>query len=139
MRQRAAHADAEHHTRDSPRRICSPEEFVAETFRARLARLERPAGTDNAAGVRVLDAMAARGLPFHALTVLGMNERTFPRFILEDPFITDAVRQLVGTIPGARPALRYLASTPSPGAHTRSLPQKRSGIRSRSQGGTPAS
>jgi ATP-dependent helicase/nuclease subunit B len=36
--------------------------------------------------------MAARGLSFRALVVLGMNERVFPRFSLEDPFLRDAVR-----------------------------------------------
>jgi ATP-dependent helicase/nuclease subunit B len=43
-------------------------------------------------GVSVLDAMAARGLGFRGLVVLGMNERVFPRFILEDAFLRDAVR-----------------------------------------------
>lgn len=55
-----------------------------------LAELSEPLG--GKAGVQVLDAMSARGLSFHALIVLGMNERVFPRFILEDPFVRDAVR-----------------------------------------------
>jgi ATP-dependent helicase/nuclease subunit B len=55
-----------------------------------LSDLSEPAG--GKAGVQALDAMAARGLPFRALIVLGMNERVFPRFILEDPFLRDAVR-----------------------------------------------
>jgi len=55
-----------------------------------LAGLSEPAG--GTGGVRVYDAMAARGSSFRALLVLGMNERVFPRFILEDPFLSDAVR-----------------------------------------------
>jgi ATP-dependent helicase/nuclease subunit B len=55
-----------------------------------LSGLSEPAG--GKAGVRVLDAMAARGSSFRALIVIGMNERVFPRFILEDPFVRDAVR-----------------------------------------------
>lgn len=61
-----------------------------ETLLEALADLSEPAGSD--AGVHVLDAMAARGLPFDALVVLGLNERVFPRYILEDAFVRDAVR-----------------------------------------------
>lgn len=61
-----------------------------EVLLEELARLSEPAG--GPAGVQVLDAMAARGLSFRALVVLGLNERVFPRFILEDPFFSDAVR-----------------------------------------------
>jgi ATP-dependent helicase/nuclease subunit B len=57
-----------------------------------LADLRVPIGTENCRGVRVLDAMAARGIPFRRLAVLGLNERVFPRFILEDSFVRDAVR-----------------------------------------------
>ncbi len=59
----------------------------------RLSELSEPAG--GRAGVRVLDAMAARGLSFRALVVLGLNERIFPRYILEDPFVRDAVRSRI--------------------------------------------
>jgi ATP-dependent helicase/nuclease subunit B len=58
-----------------------------------LGELSEPLGGE--AGVQVLDAMAARGLSFGALIVLGMNERVFPRFILEDPFIRDSVRSRI--------------------------------------------
>ncbi|HYF00895.1 MAG TPA: PD-(D/E)XK nuclease family protein, partial [Planctomycetota bacterium] len=61
-----------------------------ETLLRQLAQLSEPAG--GTAGVQVLDAMAARGLAFRALVVVGMNERVFPRFILEDAFLRDAVR-----------------------------------------------
>jgi len=55
-----------------------------------LSDLQAPLG--GKAGVRVLDAMAARGCSFRALVVLGMNEKVFPRTILEDPFLRDSVR-----------------------------------------------
>ncbi len=57
-----------------------------------LEELSEPAGTPGLAGVRVFDAMAARGCTFDALVVIGLNEKVFPRFILEDPFLRDAVR-----------------------------------------------
>jgi ATP-dependent helicase/nuclease subunit B len=59
-------------------------------LRDQLRRATRPAGAT--AGVQVLDAMAARGIGFRGVILLGLNERVWPRFILEDPFIPDAVR-----------------------------------------------
>lgn len=58
-----------------------------------LADLSEPAG--GGAGVRVYDAMAARGSSFRALLLIGMNERVFPRFILQDAFLRDAVRSRI--------------------------------------------
>ena len=46
-------------------------------------------------GVQVLDAMSARGLPFTALFVLGLNEKVFPRYIREDPFLRDRHRRVL--------------------------------------------
>ncbi len=46
-------------------------------------------------GIRVLDAMTARGLPFRALFVLGLNEKVFPRFIREDAFLRDIHRRVL--------------------------------------------
>lgn len=66
-------------------------EFV-RTFMDALRRRERPLGDSSSLGVQVLDAMSARGIPFTALIVLGLNENVFPRFILEEPFIKDDVR-----------------------------------------------
>ncbi len=63
---------------------------LADTLRTLVERLRRPVGGE--AGVFVLDAMAARGIPFDALVILGMNERVFPRYILQDPFLQDGVR-----------------------------------------------
>lgn len=48
------------------------------------------------AGVSVLDAMAARGLPFRALFILGLNEKMFPRSIREDAFLRDRHRRVLG-------------------------------------------
>jgi ATP-dependent helicase/nuclease subunit B len=43
-------------------------------------------------GVAVLDVMAARGVPFKALVILGLNDTVFPRYIREDPFLRDRHR-----------------------------------------------
>jgi ATP-dependent helicase/nuclease subunit B len=65
-----------------------------------LSELSEPVG--GPAGVRVLDAMAARGSGFRALIVLGMNERSFPRFILQDAFLSDTVRSRLDARLGCR-------------------------------------
>src|SRR5881397_3375553 len=54
------------------------------------ARVSSAAGDRH--GVQVLDAMDARGVPFRALFVLGLNEKVFPRSVQEDPFLRDADR-----------------------------------------------
>ena len=41
-----------------------------------------------------------------ALIVLGMNERVFPRYILPDAFLSDAVRRRLNYVPGGRIAVR---------------------------------
>lgn len=51
-------------------------------------------------GVMFMDAMAARGLPFKALFVLGLNEKVFPRYIREDPFLRDGHRRVLETTLG---------------------------------------
>ena len=56
-----------------------------------------PIASDAEAGVQVLDAMAARGLCFRVLYVLGLNERVFPRHIREDAFLRDASRRFLET------------------------------------------
>jgi len=60
--------------------------------------LERSSVTDdqrNRDGVMVLSATAARGLPFRALFVLGLNEGVFPRTIREDAFLRDRDREVL--------------------------------------------
>lgn len=46
-------------------------------------------------GVTVFDVMAARGIPFRALFVLGLNEQVFPRYIREDAFLRDRHRRVL--------------------------------------------
>jgi ATP-dependent helicase/nuclease subunit B len=65
-----------------------------------LSGLSEPVG--GSSGVRVLDAMGARGSGFKGLIVLGMNERTFPRFILQDAFLSDTVRSRIDARLGSR-------------------------------------
>ncbi|TLY22595.1 MAG: hypothetical protein E6K64_10600 [Nitrospirae bacterium] len=57
------------------------------------ARVSSAAGDRH--GVQVLDAMDARGVPFRALFVLGLNEKVFPRSVQEDPFLRDADRAVL--------------------------------------------
>jgi RecB family exonuclease len=53
-----------------------------------------PEGADGG-GVRLLDAMQARGLTFAHLGLLGMNTGIFPRVAREDPFLADGSRRLL--------------------------------------------
>jgi ATP-dependent helicase/nuclease subunit B len=46
-------------------------------------------------GVKLLDAMTARGVPFKALFVLGLNEKVFPRYVREDAFLRDRHRRVL--------------------------------------------
>lgn len=57
-------------------------------------------GLDNGRGVKVLDAMSARGIPFRVLFVLGLNEKVFPRAISEEPFLRDHVRRKLSDVLG---------------------------------------
>lgn len=79
-----------------------PEAEHRETLRRVIAGLRVPVGDPEGRGVRVLDAMAGRGLPFRRLIILGLNERVFPRFILEDAFVRDAVRSRLAARIGCR-------------------------------------
>lgn len=52
--------------------------------------------TENAqAGVTVTDALNLRGLSFKAVFVLGMNEKSFPQVIKEDPIFKDYYRYVL--------------------------------------------
>lgn len=57
--------------------------------RLRRATLEAPPPRR---GVRVVDAMSARGDSFKALVVVGLEEGLFPRAAREDPLLPDGVR-----------------------------------------------
>jgi len=60
-----------------------------------LAQLEEARVENNHAninGVELLDAMSSRGLSFKILFIIDLNEKIFPRFILEDAFLRDRIR-----------------------------------------------
>lgn len=63
-----------------------------DTFAEILERTTYALTPPSQQGVQVLDAMAARGLGFRALFVVGINEKLFPRFIREDGFLRDSHR-----------------------------------------------
>ena len=67
------------------------EEWV-ELFRRVLDETRIPIETNRHQGVQVLDAMTARGRTVRALFLLGMNEKLFPRYVREDPFLHDRQR-----------------------------------------------
>ena len=50
--------------------------------------------------MKVLDAMSARGIPFRALFILGLNEKVFPRAISEEPFMRDHIRRRLSEVLG---------------------------------------
>ena len=74
-------------------------EFVA-ALRKALDRGSVPLMRVPVPGVQVLDAGAARGIPFRALFLVGMNEGVFPRTIREDPFLPDRARRTLETVLG---------------------------------------
>ena len=74
-------------------------EFIS-TFSRSLENMEYKVCDKDIAGVQVLDAMAARAIPFRVLFVIGMNEKTFPRNIREDPLLRDSVRQVMERVLG---------------------------------------
>ena len=70
------------------------EEWVG-LFAQAMERMTLPIEPFTHGGVQVLDAMAARGVPFRALIVLGLNETVFPRSIREDAFLRDRARRIL--------------------------------------------
>ena len=62
---------------------------------ARVDAAKRPPDAADGGGVRILDAMQARGLTFSHVAILGMNSGIFPRVAREDPFLTDSARLLL--------------------------------------------
>jgi ATP-dependent helicase/nuclease subunit B len=77
-------------------------ERFLEVLEERLDGLTLMLAPTNNAGVRVLDVMSARGLSFDAVLLLGMNEKSFPRLIREDPFLSDAARAALAQALGCR-------------------------------------
>jgi len=72
------------------------------------AATNRPEGADGG-GIRILDAMQARGLTFSQVGIIGMNAGIFPYVARESPFLSDA----------ARTRLRELTGRPLPVASER--------------------
>ncbi|THI82923.1 MAG: hypothetical protein CAF41_015345 [Nitrospira sp. CG24A] len=70
------------------------EEWV-ELFRRVLDETSIPIEEGRHQGVQVLDAMTARGMTVRALFLVGMNEKVFPRYVREDPFLRDRQRSLM--------------------------------------------
>ena len=72
-----------------------PLDTFARALRDTLDRASVPLAEGVAPGVQVMDAGSARGLPFRALFLVGMNEGVFPRTIREDPFLRDHARRVL--------------------------------------------
>jgi len=70
------------------------EEWV-QLFQRVLDETRIPIEEGHHQGVQVLDAMTARGRIFRTLFVLGMNEKVFPRYVREDPFLRDRQRTVL--------------------------------------------
>jgi len=77
-----------------------------QTFGRWLERARVALPETNAKGVAVLDAMAARGISFRALFILGVNEGLFPRTIREDAFLRDRERESLETVLGYKVATK---------------------------------
>src|SRR3989338_709272 len=75
------------------------DQFV-DTFLDACRQEGLPVGMENGRGVKVLDAMSARGIPFRALFILGLNEKVFPRAISEEPFMRDHIRRRLSEVLG---------------------------------------
>ncbi len=69
-------------------------EFVDVLTRA-IEKTRVPVVSSCGAGVMVSDVMAARGVPFTALFLLGLNDQIFPRSIREDGFLRDRHRRVL--------------------------------------------
>ena len=67
---------------------------------ARVDAARRPPDGSGGGGVRILDAMQARGMTFTHVGLAGMNTGIFPRIAREDPFLSDASRALLREVTG---------------------------------------
>jgi ATP-dependent helicase/nuclease subunit B len=71
------------------------EQMWVERFREMLEKSQLPFMGQSEVGVRVLDAMSARGSGFRALFLLGLNDQTFPRIVREDALLRDRDRRVL--------------------------------------------
>ena len=69
----------------------------AQALRKGLDQASVPLSREVMQGVQVMDAGSARGIPFQALFLVGMNDGVFPRTIREDPFLRDHARRVLET------------------------------------------
>jgi len=76
----------------------SRERFL-KSWEEKMDALQLPALPSNS-GVQVLDVLEARGLSFKAVFLLGLNEKSFPRLIREDPFLSDKARTALASTLG---------------------------------------
>ncbi len=72
-------------------------ESFSKALRKSLDQASVPLSPEVMQGVQVMDAGSARGIPFQALFLVGMNEGVFPRTIREDPFLRDHARRVLET------------------------------------------
>lgn len=86
----------------------SLEHFI-QTYQRWLERSSIPLMDWNLSGVAVVDVMAARGIPFRVLFILGLNEGMFPRTIREDAFLRDRPRRILETVLGYKVSERLAA------------------------------
>jgi len=77
-----------------------------ETYQCWIERASISLSEAHLRGVTVTDAMAARGLSFRALFIVGLNEGVFPRTIREDAFLRDRERELLETVLGYKVATK---------------------------------
>lgn len=66
---------------------------MTEWLERAVDRTDLPCEEDDLGGVRVLDAMQARGLTYEVLLLVGMQSGVFPRRPREDPFLRDRTRR----------------------------------------------
>lgn len=71
-----------------------PGEFLEELLAA-LQQTQLHQTYPAARGVSALDALNLRGLGFQVVFVLGLNEKTFPQIIREDPVLKDDYRRVL--------------------------------------------
>ncbi len=82
--------------------VLEPREAVhlaAEILRSGARR--RPGG--KGAGVRVMSALRARGIPFRVLFLAGLCRGVFPRIVRDDPLLPDALRRRLRDVLPALP------------------------------------
>lgn len=78
-------------------------ERFLEALRERFEAAGEPIGGDrDLDAVQILDVMAARGLCFRHLFLIGLNEKSFPRFIHEEPFLRDHNRRVLSDTLGVK-------------------------------------